>query len=61
MLRQVFQSLGGIDGFGIISMLIFIVFFTLVVIHVIRLDRAEIEDCSRIPFDESLKESEKNV
>jgi hypothetical protein len=61
MLRQVFESVRGVDGFGIVSMMIFIVFFTLVVIRAVRLDKSEVDEFRNIPFDESLTESEKNL
>ncbi len=61
MLRQVFASLGGMDGFGIVSMMMFILFFTLVIIRVVKLEKTKADEFSRIPFDESIKESENNV
>jgi len=61
MLHQLFETVTGIDAFGLISMGMFIVFFTFLVIHTFSLKKAEVDNFSRIPLDESLSESEKNV
>jgi hypothetical protein len=58
MLRDVFKSIGGFESYGMISMLIFVVFFILLVLHAVTMKTGDVEDFSRMPFDEGLKESD---
>jgi hypothetical protein len=61
MLRQVFESVSGYWGFGILSMLIFLVFFVFLLIHTFSIRKKEVEEFSRIPFEDSDEETVKNV
>jgi hypothetical protein len=58
MLRDIFKSVGGIEGYGMISMMIFVVFFTLLVLYALSLKKEEVEDFSRMPLDDFSKESD---
>jgi hypothetical protein len=60
MLRDVFKSIGGFESYGMISMIIFVVFFALLLLHTLSLNKKEVEDFSRLPFDDHSKESEDN-
>jgi hypothetical protein len=60
MLRDIFQSVSGFEHFGIISMILFGVFFVLVIIHTYSIKKKDVEDFSRIPFDDSTKDLNKN-
>jgi len=54
MLRFIKHNLTGIDGvaiYPIISLLIFVIFFTVMITYVIRMKKKEIEEVSNIPFD----------
>jgi hypothetical protein len=60
MLRDIFKSVGGIESYGMISMAIFMAFFTLLVLYALSLKRKDMEDFSRMPLDEISQESDKN-
>ena len=60
MLRDMFQSANGFESFGLISMFIFAAFFILVIIHTYSLKKEEVEDFSKMPLDDSTKDSENN-
>ena len=58
MLRDLFASVGGVEGYGLISMFIFVVFFALVLFHTLSVKKQEAEEFSRMPFDDLSKESD---
>ena len=58
MLRDLFQSMKGVEHYGLISTLVFILFFGGVVLHALSLNKKEVEDFSRMPFDDSTKDSD---
>lgn len=60
MLRDVFRSIGGFESYGLISMIIFVVFFALLLLHTLSLKRKDVEDFSRMPFDDCSKKSDDN-
>ena len=54
MLRFIKHNLTGIDGvaiYPIISLLIFVLFFTVMLIYVFRLRKKEIDEISAIPLE----------
>jgi hypothetical protein len=58
MLRDLFQSMKGVEHFGLISTLIFVLFFAGVVLHSVSMKKKDVEDFSRMPFDDSTKDSD---
>ena len=58
MLRDIFKSFGGVESYGLISMPIFVVFFTLLILHTVSLTKKDVEDFSRLPLDDFSKESD---
>ncbi|MCX6268604.1 MAG: CcoQ/FixQ family Cbb3-type cytochrome c oxidase assembly chaperone [Bacteroidetes bacterium] len=58
MLRDVFKSIGGIENYGLISMIIFVFFFALLILHTFSLKRKDVDDFSRMPLDDVSKESD---
>ena len=58
MLRDVFKSFGGFESYGIISMIIFVVFFTWLIFYTISLKKKDVEDFSRMPLDDASKETD---
>ena len=58
MLRDIFKSFGGVESYGLISMFIFVVFFTLLILHTVSLKKKDVEDFSRMPLDDFSKESD---
>ncbi|MEI7898480.1 MAG: CcoQ/FixQ family Cbb3-type cytochrome c oxidase assembly chaperone [bacterium] len=58
MLRDIFKSVGGIEQYGIISMIIFVLFFAALLFYTISLKKKDVEDFSRMPLDDFSKESD---
>ena len=59
MLRDLFQSARGIEHFGLISLILFGVFFILLVIHTLSLKKTDVDEFSRLPLDDFDKDSDK--
>ncbi len=57
MFNQVFQSVSGINNYGLISTIIFVVFFTIVVVHAFSIRKNELSEFSRMPFEDETKDS----
>ncbi len=57
MFNQVFQSVSGINNYGLISTIIFIVFFTAVVLHAFSIKKQDLSEFSRLPFEDETKDS----
>ncbi len=47
------ESITGIGIFPMLSMLIFVVFFTVVLLYVFKMDKTYIDKISRIPLDDT--------
>jgi hypothetical protein len=45
------ESITGIGIFPLLSLVIFVAFFTVVLLYVIKMDKAHIDEMSRIPLD----------
>jgi hypothetical protein len=58
MLRDVFHSFRGFESYGLISMIIFVVFFVLLLLHTLSIKRNDVEEFSRMPLDDYSKESD---
>ena len=58
MLRDMFNSASGFESYGIISMIFFVVFFSLLLIHTLSIKKRDVEDFSRMPLDDFSKESD---
>jgi len=58
MIRDLFQTMKGVDHYGMISTLIFVVFFAGVVIHTLSIRKKDVETFSRMPFDDSVNDSD---
>ena len=61
MLRYVknhLESIAGIEIFPLISLIIFVAFFTVLIIYVIKLDKKQIDKVSQIPLNENSDENE---
>ena len=58
MLRDIFRSLGGFENYGLISMIIFVAFFILLIIHTMSLKTRDVDEYSRMPLDDASKESD---
>ena len=51
MIRDLFNSAGGYDIFGVISTVIFLVFFVMVVLYAFSLKKKDMDEFSRLPLD----------
>ena len=60
MLRDLFTTVGGIERYGLISMIFFVMFFALLILHTLSIKKNKVEDFSRMPLDDYSKESEDN-
>ena len=58
MLRDIFKTIGGIESYGLISMIIFVVFFALLLLHTFSIKSKDVEDFSRMPLEDFSKESD---
>ncbi len=58
MLRDLFQSMKGVEHYGLISTLIFVLFFSGVVLHALSIRKKDVENFSHMPFDDSTKDSD---
>lgn len=58
MLRDIFKTLGGIESYGLIAMIIFLVCFAILVVHAITLKRKDLEDFSRMPLEDYARNSD---
>lgn len=61
MLRYIKHNLTGIDGvelYPILSLLIFVLFFTGVIWYVIRLSKKEVDDLSGIPLEDGTEKNQ---
>ena len=61
MLRYIKHNLTGIDGvaiYPIISLLIFVIFFTLVIYFVIKMKKKDIDMLSSIPLEDESENEE---
>ena len=56
MFRQILESIEGIGIFPMISLLIFTIFFALVIIWVINLDKKRISHLENLPFSDDKNE-----
>lgn len=57
MLRFIKHNLTGIDGvsiYPIISLLIFVIFFSLVIYFAIRMKKSRVNELSALPFEDDL-------
>ncbi|MCX6283544.1 MAG: cbb3-type cytochrome c oxidase subunit 3 [Bacteroidetes bacterium] len=57
MFNQVFQSVSGINNYGLISTIIFVVFFTIIVVYAFSIRKNELAEFSRMPFEDETKDS----
>ena len=60
MLRFIKHNLTGIDGvaiYPIISLMIFVLFFTVMLFYVLRMRKKEIDEISNIPLENSSVEN----
>ncbi len=60
MLRDIFRSIGGIENYGILSTLIFVIFFALLTLHAVRRNKKDMDEFGRMPLDDGRKEINDN-
>ncbi|GAB4409789.1 MAG: hypothetical protein OHK0039_13670 [Bacteroidia bacterium] len=52
MYKDVLRSIDGVSLFPVIAIVIFLIFFVLLLIYVIRMDKKEVSSLASIPLDE---------
>lgn len=52
MYKDILQSIAGIEVFPVISLVLFVVVFTAVIISVVRMDRTRADGLAALPLDE---------
>ena len=52
MYQELLRNIDGIGVFPVISLLLFVVVYTLAVIHALRIDRAGVEYMAGLPLDQ---------
>ena len=57
MIKEVFQTIGGIETYAIIGLVAFVVFFIAVVIWTVRLDKGYIKEMGELPLAHSSEDS----
>ncbi len=57
MFSQVFQSVSGINNYGLISTVIFFVFFTVMGLYAFTVKKEDLSEFSRMPFEDETKDS----
>lgn len=58
MLRDVFYSIGDTQIYGILSTLVFVVFFILLIINAASMKKQTLDEFSRMPFEDISDNSE---
>ena len=61
MSKEVLRAIAGIEIFPVISLVLFVVVFTLVVVWALRLDRRLLDQHARLPFDDGAGSSKEQV
>lgn len=50
MIRNVLSHIGGVEAYGIFSVLLFFIFFSVMLVWAIRLRRVDLEHCGALPL-----------
>ena len=58
MIRDLFRTAGDIAIYGMISTVIFLVFFVLLAIRAVAMRREEADEFGRMPLDDSMQKSD---
>jgi len=51
MYREVLQSIKGVDVFAVIALIIFILFFVLVAVQLLRMDKDHLKKMAQLPLE----------
>ena len=51
MYKEILRSIAGIEIYPVISLVVFVTFFTLVLVRVVRMDRSRVDRLARLPLD----------
>ena len=53
MYKEILQSIAGIEVFPVISLILFVIVFTAVIVSVVRMDSTRANKLAALPLDES--------
>jgi cytochrome c oxidase cbb3-type subunit IV len=60
MYKEVLQSIDGIGVYPIISLLVFVIFFTMVIIKYFKIDKNYLNEMKNLPLDSDEKSNPNN-
>jgi hypothetical protein len=55
IVTRLFDSIEGIYWFPVISLALFILFFSVIVVHTLTMRKSKEEECGRLPFENDEK------
>ena len=58
MYKEILQSIAGIEVFPVISLILFVIVFTAVIVSVVRMDSTRANKLAALPLDESADRSD---
>ena len=58
MYKELLQSISGVELYAIVGFLIFFVFFILITVHTVRMDKTRVEKLSQIPLDDEFSNNQ---
>jgi hypothetical protein len=53
MYKEILRSIGGIDVYPVVSLFIFVTFFTLAIVRALRMDARSANENAALPVDET--------
>lgn len=53
MYKEILRSIGGIDVYPIVSLFIFVTFFTLAIVRTLRMDARSANEIASLPLDDA--------
>jgi cytochrome c oxidase cbb3-type subunit IV len=53
MYKEILRSIGGIDVYPVVSLFIFVTFFTLAIVRTLRMDARSANEIAALPLDET--------
>ncbi len=61
MIKDVLQSIEGIEIYPIISLLLFFITFVLMLIKVFNLDKKYLQKMGKLPLDNNIEQDKRNI
>lgn len=55
MYGDILRGIAGVEIFPVLSLVIFVAFFTIVLVRVVRMKRSRVEHLSRLPLEDEVR------